>query len=197
MIVAPSLNPGKLDRRITLRYAVIARNARGEAVKGWTDGDVVWGGRAPSQGREFFSSGAAWSDVSDVLRLRYRSDVTAAWRVLMGGRIYEVVSEPVEIGRREYIDLPVRLLPATESLAESARAFEVNLSVGVSEQAITYPTAFDTAPSALLVQLIVPTGGFSFGAQPVDSTRTASGFTVQLGAQVPDTGYKLSIFAVQ
>jgi SPP1 family predicted phage head-tail adaptor len=40
-----------------------------------------------------------------VFRIRYRSDVTATMRLVESGKTYELVAPPVEIGRREGLDL--------------------------------------------------------------------------------------------
>lgn len=196
VIAAPSLNPGRLDRRITLRSPVETRSSSGDVLKGWADLATVWAQRLPARGREFAAAAGRWAETTDVFRIRHRSDLDARCRVVLGVTVYDLTAPPMEIGRTEYLDLFCRSLAESASVA-TAQAFTVALAEGDTTKAVTFPTAFASAPRGLKVQLLVPSGGFNFGADPDSSTLTASGFTCLLGAAVPAAGYQLSIIAIR
>jgi len=66
------------------------------------------------------------------------------------------------------------------------------LTSGTFSQAITYPVAFASSPTGIVLQLSAPDGGTMFGWQIRESSRTAAGFTVDFDAAVPAPGYKLT-----
>jgi len=190
-------NPGTLDRRITLRFPVITRDEIGGAIESFADLTNVWASWSAEKGREWFEGDAKQSENVAAFRIRYRADVQTTWRLLYAGALHEIVGKPVEIGRRQYLDLFVRLLPdqANPSLYTTAQSFVVDLVEGEETHDVEFPVAFLTPPTGLYVQLLVPEDGFVFNADPVLPSLTEEGFTVQLGAAVPGPGYKLSIQA--
>lgn len=196
MIASPPVNPGRMDRRLTLRTPVETRTASGAVLKGWADLATVWAERRPAPGREFATAAARWAETTDAFRIRHRSDLDAKCRVVLGVTVYDLTAPPMEIGRAEYLDLFCRSLAEAPGVA-TAQAFTVALAEGDTTKAITFPTAFATAPRGLKLQLLVPSGGFNFGADPDNTTLTASGFTALLGAAVPAAGYQLSVIAIQ
>lgn len=72
------------------------------------------------------------------------------------------------------------------------KAINQSLTSGTTSQAITYGAPFLSAPRGISLQLSAPDGGLMFGWQIRESSRTASGFTVDFDAAVPATGYKLT-----
>jgi SPP1 family predicted phage head-tail adaptor len=190
-------NPGQLDRRITLRFPVVTRDAIGGAIEGFGVLDPIWAGWLPAAGKEWFGAATKQSDGVDLFTVRYRSDITTTWRVFFQGVLYELVGQPIETGRRQYLDLPCRRLPdqSAGTLYATAQSFTVDLIEGDESKDIVFPNVFPDAPRGLMVQLLIPDDGFVFGADPVAPSITASGFTVTLGASVPGPGYKLSIQA--
>lgn len=198
MITAPAINPGTLDRRLTLLAPLLTRTASGAAIASWVDSGAVWARKLPQGGREFIAAQGRHSELTAVFRARYRSDLAATWRMIVEGVLYIVVSAE-EVGRREYIDIAARALNAGGETVESAtvKAFTVDLTADTDTVAVTYSTAFASSPAGIWVKVITPAGGFVIEANVVDSTRTASGFTAQLGALVPASGYKLSVIAIQ
>jgi SPP1 family predicted phage head-tail adaptor len=62
----------------------------GERTEGWDTVATVMASVEPVSGREFFAAQQANSEVSTRIRIRYRADVDAAWRVFYQGRPYNI-----------------------------------------------------------------------------------------------------------
>jgi len=102
------LAAGDLDRQITFQARVQVQNS-GSGAYSYTWDDIV----------------TVWAQVQDVLpsraenvadnvnlarrpariRCRYRSDITSDMRILYGSRTLQIVSGPVEIGRRDGLEM--------------------------------------------------------------------------------------------
>lgn len=110
-----SLNPGKLDRLITPRYPVASRGTSGSAkIASWTETTTSWAAWMPEGGREYVAASARRSDVTGVLRIRYRADVRSTWRITADGVLYEILGVS-EVGRRSYLDLSVKRASVQEA----------------------------------------------------------------------------------
>jgi len=97
------MNPGKLDRRITLQSLEVARGNAGGVSESWTEVDTVWAEKVEQSTREFRSAVALRSEVNRMFRIRYRTDITAKHRVLFDGRIHEIVGDPTEENFKEFL----------------------------------------------------------------------------------------------
>lgn len=189
------MNPGKLDKYVSLRRLDTTIDAIGGAVSSWTHVAFVWAQLLPSNGREFVAAQTRIASAAGVLRIRWRADIAATWRVSVEGVVYEVAAPPVQVGRRSFLDLILTSVPASETQWPLVNVFDLVLAAGSVAKQVTYPIAFKSAPAGLYVQLLVPTGLASF---PITvSNETAAGFTVDFGAVVPAAGYKLSVQAFQ
>ena len=99
---------GKLDRRITLLAPVVSENTFGEEVSSFEARGTVWAEWLEGQGREFFSAARVNAEIAVVCKIRWRDDVAADWRVLYGGRAFEIVGPPAELGRRDGLRLSLK-----------------------------------------------------------------------------------------
>jgi SPP1 family predicted phage head-tail adaptor len=188
-------NFGTFDRLITPRYPAISRGTMGGVSWLWASSGVQsWAKWLPQSGREFVAAASRHTDLTGILRIRYRNDIAATWRVLLGGVLYDVTAV-LEVGRKSYLDLLVKISPEGESVTESYQTFEVTLDEGDIDKAITYPTAFASSPTGIYVALVIPSGGYTFTFAVVDGSRDADGCTIDFGAAIPAAGYKLSIQA--
>lgn len=190
------MNPGRLDKYVSLRRIDISLDAMGGVVESWTHVAFVWAQWLPTTGREFFAAQARISEATGVLRIRYRTDINETWRVVVEGCLYEVAAPPVEPAtgcRRSLLDLVLKQARAAANQFPLSNVFSVPLAVGAIEKSITFPAAFDGIPQGMYVQLVVPTGLGSFDVTVHDVTE--AGFIVDFGAAVPTDGYKLSVQA--
>lgn len=195
-----SRNPGRMDRRIDLWYPIITRTVTGGVIESFAalssiPCSVVNSSR--SRGAEFQAAEALQVEGYTVFTTRYRSDITSHWRVYYVGRLFALVANPIEMDRRRYQELYTELMPDQGSSAKypGGQSFTVDLAQGDTTKDIVFPVMFSGVPTGVAVQLLIPDGGFTFPADPVFPSITASGLTVALGAAVPDVGYKLSIQA--
>ena len=77
---------------MTLQVKSVSRNTYGEETVSWVDHATVWGKVEPLRGKEYFRSAQEQSDVSHRIWIRYRKNVTPAWRIKWGNRIFEIES---------------------------------------------------------------------------------------------------------
>lgn len=104
----PSIDPGRLDRRITLQSRTTSRDGEGSAIVAFADEDTIWAQKlseTSSEGRRLL---AVRAEATIVFRIRYRSSLTSQHRIYFGGRYYDIVGDPVEEGFRETLLVTAR-----------------------------------------------------------------------------------------
>lgn len=106
------LNAGALDRRIAIQYRAAGETDRGQPSGAWTTLAKVWAQPMPQRGREYFAAAGMQAELGFVWRIRHRTDVTAAMRVVEldasdqpGSSTWELAGPPVPDARREWLDL--------------------------------------------------------------------------------------------
>lgn len=103
------LDPGALNRRVRIERPEADTSFDGAGSGAWPLVAEVWAevqDALPSRG-ESQSGGINLATRPARVRMRYRSDVTPAMRLVMGTRVMQIVSGPAEIGFREGIELMV------------------------------------------------------------------------------------------
>jgi SPP1 family predicted phage head-tail adaptor len=123
-MITTNQNLGRMDRRITLRYPLVAKSATGAVTESWVEVDPVWAQWLPSGSREFIAAQARNAETTGILRIRHRIDVAATWRLLKGDDLFKLTGDPIEVGRREYLDLPVAALNQSPGTALSLLQLE-------------------------------------------------------------------------
>lgn len=78
------MRAGKLRRRASLQRKQVIQDPYGAEIVTWTEFAAVWAGVESLQGREFFSAQAEQGEISARIRMRFRPDVRAADRVVVG-----------------------------------------------------------------------------------------------------------------
>ena len=91
------LNSGDLDQRVTVQIPSSSVDALGQRVETWTDVCTVWAQATPLRGREWFAAGAMQSEAAVRFRLRYRTDVTGAMRLVWRSVPHAIVAEPIDV----------------------------------------------------------------------------------------------------
>ena len=86
------MNPGELDQRVTFRRQTSQQDELGQLINTWVTLGTVWAAVEPQAGREFVAAGAAQSELTTKIRIRYRPGVTTGDRVLHDGRVYDIQS---------------------------------------------------------------------------------------------------------
>jgi len=75
------LQVGTLKERVRLESQVRTDDGMGGKTVTWKDQGTVWAAVWPSSGSEAVKSGQLSFEVTHRVRVRYRSDVKASWRV--------------------------------------------------------------------------------------------------------------------
>lgn len=98
------IDPGKLDRRITLRTASVSTDAFGQSVRTYSDLGKVWAKVDFRTVKEDEETSKLTSINKVRFTIRYRSDVDAKTKILWNGDTYEIEGISLE-GRERYLIL--------------------------------------------------------------------------------------------
>jgi SPP1 family predicted phage head-tail adaptor len=84
---------GDLKKRITLQSVSETPDAMGGMTQTWSDVAEVWAAIWPASAREYMAAQSNVMSVSHRIRIRYRSDITSAWRIYYSdaGKYYNIV----------------------------------------------------------------------------------------------------------
>lgn len=86
-----TIRAGQLRRRVTIQQPT-RTNTDGRISKTWANVATVWAQFTDTRGREFMAARQVNSQLTHIIRIRYRSDVKPTWRVLHGSTILNIVS---------------------------------------------------------------------------------------------------------
>ncbi|MCG3461068.1 phage head closure protein [Xenorhabdus bovienii] len=84
------MQAGRLRNRITLQNFIQVNLPSGQRMQEWQDIATVWAEVKHISGRELLASGAALSEATVRIWLRYRMDVTSASRIVFKGQVYDI-----------------------------------------------------------------------------------------------------------
>lgn len=76
------MQAGRLRHRVTIQNFTTTRDSSGEEVENWVDGKTVWAEIRGISGRELVASSAETAEATIRVWMRYRTDITAASRLL-------------------------------------------------------------------------------------------------------------------
>lgn len=99
------MRAGRLDRRIVIQKNTPIQDALGESTDAWAEVATVWAERNDSRGREFFGSDQVTGEAVTMYRIRFRSDVVAAMRILDGAEVWDIQSVAGGFRRKEFIEI--------------------------------------------------------------------------------------------
>lgn len=100
----------RMNRLVTLQRRAAGQDALGQPLTTWDDVASVWANIRYLSGVESIKAGAETAVAKASIRINYRTDVTAAWRVSFGETVFQVKAVlPDEAGRR-HVDLAVEAL---------------------------------------------------------------------------------------
>ena len=121
---------GRMDYRITFQQKVIGVNASNEDEEaGWENiasNPTVWASKTEKSGNEAYRADKLVDYHALVFVCRYRTDVNAEMRVVCGGVAYNIVSPPVEIGRKRYLSIETESGGEFIETAEAAGIFDLS-----------------------------------------------------------------------
>lgn len=94
-----------LRHRVTIQSRTEGQDDLGQPLLTWTDLATVWADVRHPGGLESIKADAIVSTVRASIRIRYRTDITAAMRVLHAGRVYEIKAVLPDDTTRQTVDL--------------------------------------------------------------------------------------------
>lgn len=102
------MQAGKLRHRITLQKPVkVQDTTSGEMIDTWQDVSNLWAEVSPLSAREFVAAQAMQNAVTTRIKIRHRQDISAKYRILFRGKIYNVEGVlPDPDSGLEYLTLP-------------------------------------------------------------------------------------------
>ena len=106
------MNPGKMDRRITVQVRSLSKDAAGGRVESWSDAFQCWAELVSNASNEGVTAGAERSSSDKQFRIRYRSNIeSGTHRVLYQLKFYDITGIEEE-GRQDRLLLTCRSLQA-------------------------------------------------------------------------------------
>jgi SPP1 family predicted phage head-tail adaptor len=99
------MRSGDLRHRIAIQTNTPVANSFNEMVDTWTTYATVWAEISPLTGTKYFADKQANSDVSGIVRIRYRSDIVPTMRLLFGTRVFQIVSIIHPKEKRDMVEL--------------------------------------------------------------------------------------------
>jgi SPP1 family predicted phage head-tail adaptor len=97
------MNPGKLDRRITFQQATQTRLSNGEAMDTWSDYATRWAAISYAKGSDIVEGERLLSTGTVKFTVRYDSRINKSMRIKYKHWFYNIVNNPVELGRQDYL----------------------------------------------------------------------------------------------
>lgn len=95
----------RLNRRVLIQKPAEGRAPSGQPLRGWVDLAAVWADVRNLNGLQTIRADAATSAVKASIRIRWRTDVTAAMRVKLGNVAYDIKAILDDQAGREFVDL--------------------------------------------------------------------------------------------
>ncbi|SDM17464.1 phage head closure protein [Bacillus sp. OK048] len=100
------MNPGKLDKRITIIGPSGNQNSYGETEGASPVIATVWANIKPLQGREYFWAKQVHAELTSKVIIRYRQDILPNMRIKHGKRTLEIIAPPININEQNrYLEL--------------------------------------------------------------------------------------------
>ena len=97
---------GALNSRVTIQSQSSTQDAAGQPVLTWTDMATVWANVRHPRGAESIQADAETSIVKASIRIRKRTGITSAMRVVFGDRVYSikaVLPDDVELDKMDLV----------------------------------------------------------------------------------------------
>jgi SPP1 family predicted phage head-tail adaptor len=105
-----SLKAGTLNRKVTIQEPAAVQDAAGQPIPTWTTLATVWANIRSLNGLETIKGGAESSVAKASIRIRYRTDVTAAMRVVHGSTTYEIKAVLPDVAGKQHLDLACEVI---------------------------------------------------------------------------------------
>lgn len=99
------MKAGLLKTKVTIQQQTATQDAAGQITGGWTTLASVWADVRQQRGLEMVRGDALSSSTRASIRIRRRTDVTAAMRVTHGATTYNILAVSQDVNSKDYTDL--------------------------------------------------------------------------------------------
>lgn len=99
------MKAGLLKTRVTIQQQTATQDAAGQITGGWTTLATVWADVREQRGLEMIRADAMSSSTKASIRIRRRTDVTPAMRVVVGSSTYNILAVSQDVNSKDYTDL--------------------------------------------------------------------------------------------
>ena len=99
------MRAGSLNQRVTIRQRATGSDELGQPVDTWSDVAIVWADIRYASGMESIKAGAEMSTARASIRIRWRTDITPAMRVVHGSTVYRIEAVLPDMQRRDSVTL--------------------------------------------------------------------------------------------
>lgn len=99
------LRAGQLNRRVTLQRRATGQDAAGQPVSTWQDVATVWASVLTQNGLESIKADRPVSQVKASIRIRWRTDIDAGMRAVLGATVYDIKAVLPDETKRQHVDL--------------------------------------------------------------------------------------------
>lgn len=96
---------GKLKHRITIQKLTKLKDGFGAQVENWADFKSMWAEVYDRSGNQVFAQNQIQNEKSTRVRIRFRTDITTAMRVVFRGQAYDIQSILDVSGDRKFLEL--------------------------------------------------------------------------------------------
>jgi SPP1 family predicted phage head-tail adaptor len=97
-----TIQPADLTERITFQVRATTRDALGQASGAWANvatDPTVWARPGFIGGRDVAIAGQHQATLDAKFIIRKRADILPTWRVLWGGKPFEIIGQPIPLGQ--------------------------------------------------------------------------------------------------
>jgi SPP1 family predicted phage head-tail adaptor len=85
------MNPGELNRKITLQKVSISQDSELNTVETWYDIVDVWANCLPKGGREFYRLQTMNNEITKIFKIRYMKNIDPRNRIKFRCRYFEII----------------------------------------------------------------------------------------------------------
>ena len=86
------MEAGKLNRLITIQKKLVMHDSYGQAVETWNSDFTTWASMVTSGGSEFYAAQKLNASTTAVFKVRYTQRIQVTNRVVLGNRVFEILS---------------------------------------------------------------------------------------------------------
>lgn len=103
------MRAGDLTSRVTIQQRSTTPDAWGQPTETWSEVVTCWANIRHNSGAEAIKGDAEISVVKASIRIRWRTGITSAMRVVFGSATYAIKAVMPDHQRREFVDLVCEL----------------------------------------------------------------------------------------